>query len=165
MPDHAITGTDTCDQVPFYNLKIKSKLTDPLSERLEDNFRQLEEGLEKLFLEPLEDALSVVEKTLSYRVREGKKKPPAGELVAAMAEIEGLLNDFTGRWFPATDAFPIVELLKSYNSSLEKIISQEDKSIRKVQASERFLPPCCRSFQGQGRQNPEKNTLSGQKGI
>ena len=119
---------------------LEKKLTQELDKKLDQNLLSFSQELESLVFGPLQKNLSILEKAVEFPFPTEKLKSNGEELISALNGLEELVRTITDDVFLSVESLAITEFLKSYNTELEKIISREEKSIRKVQSEERLLP-------------------------
>ncbi len=105
-----------------------------LNESLSENFLILREDLDKLIFPPLEAGFSILDQCIASIP--GDKEEV--DLLASLTSLGETIKPYVYGNFDTADFFRFDETVKSYNSQLEKIISQEQKIIRKEQDADRI---------------------------
>lgn len=108
-----------------------------LFESLEQNYRELQKDLMALILGPLGEVFSSLGKVPGH-LRQIKGAAKSQDPIILLTQLHDIIKPFINNFGDRQVTFHIEEILKSYNARLEKIISQQEKSIRKVQDQDRF---------------------------
>ena len=109
-----------------------------LDETLRDNYITLGEALDKIIFIPLEEGFSILSKCIDDIPEEKDQDNQEVDFFSSLTSLGEKLQPYVSGYFDIEDPFCFDETIKAYLLQLEKIISQEERIIRKEQDADRI---------------------------